>query len=156
MTSDSDFSYLCRKLHERGATVYIVGKHKTPDSLRNASDQFLEWVRPETPAEPITSGGQGGHTSEARTAEAGSQAQATQHHRGGHTARGRCARRQGQPGRTGQLAAQGHPAFSPKTNGHSGLLDMVKTYDLLVGRQEEGGSWTVGLGAKGGVALPER
>ena len=50
VTSDSDFAYLCRKLRERGATVYIVGEKKTPDALRNASDQFFEWqplvVRP--------------------------------------------------------------------------------------------------------------
>ena len=53
VTSDSDFSYLCRKLRERGATVYIVGEHKTPDALRNASDRFFEWTPPELPAEPI-------------------------------------------------------------------------------------------------------
>lgn len=52
VTSDSDFSYLCRKLRERGATVYIVGEPKTPAALRNASDQFFEWVAPEAPAEP--------------------------------------------------------------------------------------------------------
>src|SRR5690606_23264863 len=51
VTSDSDFSYLCRKLRERGATVYIVGEAKTPDALRNASDQFFEWTRPEPVAE---------------------------------------------------------------------------------------------------------
>ncbi|MDP9962856.1 uncharacterized protein (TIGR00288 family) [Variovorax paradoxus] len=51
VTSDSDFAYLCRKLRERGATVCIVGEPKTPDALRNASDQFFEWVRPEPPAE---------------------------------------------------------------------------------------------------------
>lgn len=42
VTSDSDFAYLCRKLRERGATVCIVGEPKTPDALRNASDQFFE------------------------------------------------------------------------------------------------------------------
>nr|WP_275548058.1 NYN domain-containing protein [Xanthomonas arboricola] len=45
VTSDSDFSYLCRKLRERGATVFIVGEPKTPDALRNACDQFFEWDR---------------------------------------------------------------------------------------------------------------
>jgi len=45
VTSDSDFSYLCRKLRERGSTVYIVGEPKTPNALRNASDQFFEWSR---------------------------------------------------------------------------------------------------------------
>ena len=46
VTSDSDFAQLCRKLRERGATVYIVGDAKSPVALRNASDQFFEWVRP--------------------------------------------------------------------------------------------------------------
>lgn len=46
VTSDSDFAYLCRKLRERGAMVCIVGEPKTPDALRNSSDQFFEWVRP--------------------------------------------------------------------------------------------------------------
>lgn len=49
VTSDSDFAYLCRKLRERGATVYIVGEAKTPDALRNASDQFFEWLPPSPP-----------------------------------------------------------------------------------------------------------
>ena len=53
VTSDSDFAYLCRKLRERGATVHIVGEAKSPDALRNASDQFFEWVKP-TP-EPMAS-----------------------------------------------------------------------------------------------------
>ncbi len=48
VTSDSDFAYLCRKLRERGATVCIVGEVKTPDALRNASDQFFEWLPRET------------------------------------------------------------------------------------------------------------
>ena len=53
VTSDSDFAYLCRKLRERGATVHIVGEAKTPDALRNASDQFFEW----TPSEPVATAG---------------------------------------------------------------------------------------------------
>ena len=50
VTSDSDFAYLCRKLRERGATIYIVGEPKTPEALRNASDRFFEWVRKEPAA----------------------------------------------------------------------------------------------------------
>jgi uncharacterized protein (TIGR00288 family) len=47
VTSDSDFAYLCRKLRERRATVCIVGEEKTPEALRNASDQFFENALPE-------------------------------------------------------------------------------------------------------------
>lgn len=56
VTSDSDFAYLCRKLRERGATVCIVGEAKTPEALRNASDQFFEW-RPAPTADPETAAG---------------------------------------------------------------------------------------------------
>jgi uncharacterized protein (TIGR00288 family) len=61
VTNDSDFSYLCRKLRERGSTVFIVGEAKAPSALRHASDQFFEWAMPEPfpstvaaqPAEPL-------------------------------------------------------------------------------------------------------
>lgn len=46
VSSDSDSAYLCSKLRERGATVYVVGEQKTPDALRNASNQFFEWTPP--------------------------------------------------------------------------------------------------------------
>lgn len=52
--SASDFAYLCRKFRERGATVCIVGEAKTPDALRNASDQFFEWNRAEHVLEHAT------------------------------------------------------------------------------------------------------
>lgn len=54
VTSDSDFAYLCRKLRKRGATVRIVGETKTPLALRNASDEFFEWVAPELTLESST------------------------------------------------------------------------------------------------------
>jgi hypothetical protein len=48
-------------------------------------------------------------------------------------------------GALGQYLKRTDPGFSPTTYGHSGLLDMVKTYDLLRLKQEDGGHWTVGL-----------
>lgn len=56
VTCNSDFAYLCRKLRERGATVHIVGEAKSPDALRNASDQFFEWVKPANAQEPAAQG----------------------------------------------------------------------------------------------------
>lgn len=52
VTSDSDFVCLCRKLRERGATVYVVGDAKTPHSLRKICDRFLEAAsdKPKPPA----------------------------------------------------------------------------------------------------------
>lgn len=48
-------------------------------------------------------------------------------------------------GALGQYLKRTNPAFSPQTYGHSGLLNMVKTYDLLAARPEEGGHWSVSL-----------
>jgi uncharacterized protein (TIGR00288 family) len=149
VTSDSDFAYLCRKLRERGATVHIVGEAKTPDALRNASDQFFEWRPDETlndsagePAKATVSGGK----DEPRAV---------------HQAKAAIKRRpksvidavnmlisenpEGKVGlgALGQYLKRTDPGFSPSVYGHSGLLDMIKTYDLLVWKKEEGGHYTV-------------
>ena len=160
VTSDSDFAYLCRKLRERGATVHIVGEGKTPAALRNASDQFFEWVPEDTisdapekastklaPAKPK-------HTKveppkplpklrprfvvEAVTLLASD------------TSEGKVGL-----GPLGQYLKRTDPAFSPKTYGHSGLLDMVKTYDLLAVQHESGGHWSVKLAAKSDASGPD-
>lgn len=150
VTSDSDFAYLCRKLRERGATVHIVGEPKTPDALRNASDQFFEWVKP-APAEPET----GNAAPSLKAGEC--------KHEPPKPDPGRPAPKR-RPlfvaeavklltadtsdgkvhlGHLGQYLKRTDPAFSPQTYGHSGLLDMVRTYDLLTLQQELGGHWTV-------------
>ena len=48
-------------------------------------------------------------------------------------------------GPLGNYLKRTDPAFSPKVYGHSGLLDMVRTYDLLTAQQEVGGHWSVWL-----------
>ena len=148
VTSDSDFAYLCRKLRERGATVCIVGEAKTPQALRNASDQFFEWVpaataatetaaevpaqaKSETPKQPIPKRRPrfvvdaisllASNTSEGRV----------------HLSA------------LGQYLKRTDPSFSPATYGHSGLVDMLKTYDLLALKRETGGHYTVGLAEAG-------
>ena len=153
VTSDSDFAYLCRKLRERGATVCIVGEAKTPDALRNASDQFFEWLPPEPIPEPAEL-----HTSKAATVkfeqprtnlskpavkrrpkfiiEAVSLLTSD-------TSEGKVGL-----GALGQYLKRTDPGFSPTAYGHSGLLDMVKTYDFLAVKKEDGGHWTVGLTPK--------
>lgn len=153
VTSDSDFSYLCRKLRERGATVCIVGESKTPDALRNASDQFFEWIPPE-----VTS-----HATELATSKVVStkaeETKVIQARPGikrrpkflieavslltSDTPEGKVGL-----GALGQYLKRTDPGFSPTIYGHSGLLDMVKTYDLLSLKREEGGHWTVGLAPK--------
>lgn len=144
VTSDSDFAYLCRKLRERGATVHIVGEAKSPDALRNASDQFFEWVKPEPTAEQPKA---------AAKAEAAKPdpAKPAQKQRpvfvvdavtllAADTSEGKVS-----VGGLGSYLKRADPSFSPKNYGHSGLLDMLKTYDLLKVQQENGGHWTVRL-----------
>lgn len=157
VTSDSDFAYLCRKLRERGATVCIVGEAKTPDALRNASDQFFEWARPAPgQVEPSDANGKGGGKADVDTkAEAvkpepprppikrrprfvaDAVALLTS-----DTSEGKVSL-----GVLGQYLKRTDPAFSPQTYGHTGLLDMLKTYDLLTPIQEPGGHWNVALAA---------
>ena len=157
VTSDSDFAYLCRKLRERGATVCSVGETKTPDALRNASDQFFEWVRPvvqpelaaDTLAKPLTK-------DEVRKPELAKpellKPVIKRRPRfvidavtwlASDTPKGKVSQ---EP--LGQYLKRTDPAFSPKFYGYSGLLDMVMTYDLLLSRQEPGGHWSVSLAPK--------
>lgn len=159
VTSDSDFAYLCRKLRERGATVCIVGEPKTPDALRNASDQFFEWIRTENAelSSDDVASKETGRTELMVKPEPARQEQvkATIKRRPlflvnavsilvGDTPEGKVGL-----GALGQYLKRTDPAFSPQTYGHSGLLSMVKTYDLLVAKQEPGGHWSVSLASKG-------
>jgi uncharacterized protein (TIGR00288 family) len=160
VTSDSDFAYLCRKLRERGAQVVIVGEAKTPAALRNASDQFFEWVRPAV--EAAGNGAGDGVTSRAPVASPPDKAEAPKAEAvkpvvkrrpkfvveavelmAANTSDGKV-----HLGPLGQYLKRTDPAFSPKTYGHSGLVDMLRTYDLLALQQEPGGHWTVRLKPK--------
>jgi uncharacterized protein (TIGR00288 family) len=150
VTSDSDFSYLCRKLRERGATVYIVGETKTPDALRNASDQFFEWGRAEGAASAADLGSiSGGKQAGKEEAPRADIAKTPVKRRpkalvdavdllAGSASDGKVAL-----GALGSYLKRMDPAFSPQAYGHSGLLNMVKTYDLLALQQEPGGHWSV-------------
>jgi uncharacterized protein (TIGR00288 family) len=152
VTSDSDFAYLCRKLRERGATVHIVGEMKTPDALRNASDQFFEWVKPSL-AEPPS----GVSTPQPKQDEVKPEAPKSEDSKqaikrrplfvveavellASDTPEGKV-----NLGGLGQYLRRTDPAFSPQTYGHSGLLNMLRTYDLLTVQQEPGGHWSVRL-----------
>lgn len=155
VTSDSDFAYLCRKLRERGATVCIVGEAKTPVALRNASDQFFEWIREaavpdpssET-AEKVITKAEVAFKHEAVKAES-TKPLPKRRPRFVVEAVGLLAAAIPDAwvnvGTLGHYLKRTDPAFSPKIYGHSGLLEMLKTYDLLAMRQETGGHWSVGL-----------
>jgi len=149
VTSDSDFAYLCRKLRERGATVHIVGEAKSLDALRNASDQFFEWVKLAPEPEPVMA--------EPLAPKVTGKAEAikpTPKMRpkfvveavtllAADTPEGKVS-----VGGLGSYLKRAYPSFSPKSYGHSGLLDMLKTYDLLKVQQEPGGHWTTQLASQ--------
>lgn len=149
VTSDSDFAYLCRKLRERGATVYIVGEAKSPDALRNASDQFFEWSRTEAPPAAVDVGAANGKPANKDDGPRAEVAKPVLKRRpkilvdavdllAGSAPEGKVAL-----GALGSYLKRMDPAFSPQNYGHSGLLSMVKTYDLLSLHQEPGGHWSV-------------
>lgn len=144
VTSDSDFAYLCRKLRERGATVHIVGEAKSPDALRNASDQFFEWVKPEAVAEQPKAAAKTEAVKPDPAKPAAKQRPMFVVEAvtllAADTSEGKVS-----VGGLGSYLKRADPSFSLKNYGHSGLLDMLKTYDLLKVQQENGGHWTVRL-----------
>ncbi|MBY4594315.1 NYN domain-containing protein [Ottowia caeni] len=163
VTSDSDFAYLCRKLRERGATVCIVGEPKTPDALRNASDQFFEWTRPLPAVEPVADAALRVVKTDSLRLETAKPEPAKPAIKrrprflveavsllASDTSEGKVAL-----GALGQYLKRTDPAFSPQNYGHSGLLNMVRTYDLLIPRQEEGGHWSVSLAPKSEAPVEE-
>ncbi len=145
VTSDSDFAGLCRKLRERGATVHVIGEAKTPEALRNASDQFFQWTPPEQVSAPQAA---------PQAPKPPAAPKSKQRPKSVVTAVKLLAA-DTPDGRVHVSALNGYlrrtdAAFSPQTYGHSGLVSMLKTYDLLELRQEPGGHWTVAP-----VATPE-
>ena len=152
VTSDSDFAYLCRKLRARGATVHIVGEPKSPDALRNASDQFFEWNKP-VPAADIPAATEKA-AAKLSTAKAEAKPEAVKpvpklrpifvveavNMLAAESPEGKVT-----VSALGSYLKRTDPAFSPKTYGHSGLLDMLKTYNLVAAQQEQGGHWSVRL-----------
>lgn len=144
VTSDSDFAHLCRKLRERGATVHIVGEAKTPDALRNASDQFFEWLPPEPAAEPADPAKPKPATAPKPPAKRRPKALISAVTLlAADTPDGRVGL-----GALGQYLKRTDPGFSPKVFGHSALSDMVRAYPDLVLTQENGSGFWVSLKPK--------
>ena len=143
VTSDSDFAGLCRKLRERGATVHVIGEAKTPEALRNASDQFFQWMQPESSTSAAAA---------PQVAKALAVPKPKQRPKSVVTAVKLLAA-ESPDGRVHVSGLNSYlrrtdAAFSPQTYGHSGLVNMLKTYDLLDLRQEPGGHWTVSLASQ--------
>lgn len=127
-------------------TLHIVGEEKTPDALRNTSDQFFEWEKPAGAPEPAP------RPADTKPAAPKPEAAKPAPKRrplmvveavklmAADTAEGKV-----HLGTLGQYLKRTAPAFSPQTYGHSGLLDKLRTYDLLTVQQEAGNYWTVRL-----------
>lgn len=145
VTSDSDFAYLCRKLRERGATVHIVGETKTPEALRNASDQFFEWQSAEpapVPADPAKQKTVATPPSPPSKRRPKAVVKAVEL-LAGDTPDGWVGL-----GALGQYLKRTDPGFSPKAFGHAALSDMVRTYSDLVMDQQSGTGFWVSLKPK--------
>lgn len=161
VTSDSDFAYLCRKLRERGATVHIVGEAKSPDALRNASDQFFEWVKPAPAPEELPEKAPAKETTgktEAPKKDAKDAPKPVGKQRprfvveavallAGQTVEGKVMLTP-----LDAYLRRTYPSFSPQVYGHSGLLDMLKTYTLLELEKEANGHWSARLAKKPDIA----
>jgi hypothetical protein len=117
--------------------------------LRNASDQFFEWL-PEVPAENT-------HDVAKVHGSAGKEEQGppvpAKPRRPKSLVEAVTLLTSDAPegkvalGTLGQYLKRTDPGFSPTAYGHSGLLDMIKKYDLLAWKKEEGGHYTVRLAA---------
>ena len=140
VTSDSDFAGLCRKLRERGATVHVVGEAKTPEALRNASDQFFQWTPPEVPSPADTTPQVNKAAVPPKTKLRPKSVVSAIKLVASESPDGRVS-----VGALGSYLRRTDPSFSPHTYGHTGLVSMLKTYELLDLRQESGGHWTVAL-----------
>jgi uncharacterized protein (TIGR00288 family) len=150
VTSDSDFAHLCRKLRKRGALVCIVGEEKTPSALRNASDHFSEW---EPVPDSVSSGEAAKPASDSGSAsgKSGDLTRPSSKQRPLVVVRAVAMLAGDTPEEKVNLSTLGNylrrtdPSFTPSAYGHSGLLDMLRTYDLLKLHQESGGHWGVTL-----------
>lgn len=144
VTSDSDFAYLCRKVKERGALIYIVGEAKTPEALRHASDQFFEW----SPAPKITPPDVPPKPAPEKPSPVSAKAELPKTVADAVTllAQDSDDGRVGL-GQLGQYLKRTDPAFSPKRFGYGTLSEMVKAYSKLsVTKDSVSGIWVSSKG----------
>ena len=150
------FSPYSRKTaNERGATAHIVGEPKTPNAMCHAKDQFFEWARQPPPGNPESAtvaadGNDAGRTEAAKPETTTPLPKQRRRFLLDAVALLASGTSEGKVSLAvlGQYLKHNDPAFSPKTYGHSVLLSMVRTYDLLSICKGEGSHWFVGLAAK--------
>ncbi len=152
VTSDSDFVCLCRKLRERGATVYVVGDTKTPPPLRKICDRFLEATsnKPKPPAvtqvkKPSPPTPQPATKKVAKKATkktTGPQPKSFPQFVFDEVSKLVSASPNGKVplNALGQHLSKTHPGFTTSTYGHAKLSTMVNGYGQLKLHKEGGGS----------------
>lgn len=141
VTSDSDFAYLCRKLHERGAAVYIIGENKSPAALRNASDRFFEWV--EADRADIQPASKAAASPKGVTSPTDIPAFVIDavRHLSSSASGGKV-----DLSALGNHLKQSNPGFSTSSYGFSKLINMLKSSEKLILKKEDNGAHTVRLG----------
>lgn len=158
VTSDSDFAYLCRKLRERGAPVYIAGEAKSLEALRSSCDQFFEWA-PKTEVvakSPAVAKPKPAPAPKVVPPEQKKKAANTPSPKQGPIfvleAVAELAK-SAPDGRVptavlGQHLKKAHPSFTAKAYGHAKLSNLLKTYPDLKTHGGKGTPSTVGLTPK--------
>jgi len=148
VSSDSDFTHLCRKLREYGVQIYGIGDAQTPMPLRHACDQFFEWTRPTptqtAPAKPKIT------PSTATAIQKSSPPTAKQPPPFLLAAISQLASKASDSkvllNALGTYLKQHHPEFTPKQHGYAGLLKMLKSFNSFQLHQEKDKStWQVSL-----------
>jgi len=151
VTSDADFVHLCHKLRERGAAVRVVGEDKTPDALRNACDQFFEFV-PARPVKPAPAVSADCPAQEPATAAA---VLPIARARPQFIIKAVMHLAAGKPdgkvhlGELGNYLAGQHPGFLKK-HGYPKLIDMLRDYPALELAGQDKQAWTVRMKSQAG------
>mgnify|MGYP001572597087 CR=1 FL=1 len=150
LTSDADFTALCRKLRTRGGTVFIVGEKKTSVMLQEACTRFHEFTPtaqsgPDKPAPPAQAQTKELLESIAQAAYA-EQSRRQLIHAVTDLARQSKTGLVGL-GALGKHMTEKYQGFVAKKCGFKGLGAMVASIPQLAVQQKNGGDW-VGLASK--------
>jgi uncharacterized protein (TIGR00288 family) len=153
VSSDSDFTGLVLRLRESGKTVFCLGRKRTPESLQNACDKFIQ-------LEVLGAAGAVEEAQEADGADAGAEEAPEINLQSALTkAVNATSDDQGWTSLSaiGNHLARSHPSFDPRTFGHSKLSSLVADQPWLQTRSEASGL-QVALkgGASGRKAVPRK
>ena len=127
VTSDSDFTSLALRLRESGMTVYGLGRKRTPASLQNACDKFIQLeVLGEEDDEPAEEAAPGADSNESAAPSINLQSALTK-------AVNAVSGEDGWAGLSalGQQLNRTHPSFDTRSFGHPRLSSLVDAQHYL-------------------------